>query len=226
MVESLDRQLFLFLNSLNSPFFDHVMHAISGKLIWAPLYLAILIYLGITYKRRFIIILFFIILAVALADQISVHLFKNMFQRLRPCHEPSLEGMVHLYRGECGGLYSFVSSHATNSFNVALLSLLFIKRRWYTVSIILWATIIGYSRVYLGVHYPGDVICGSVLGALVGWSIYRLYDLTDKKILLTKEYFNTTSDTPHPDSYRDPLKGLQSSSTHPPNPPEGGIIRR
>ena len=146
------------------------------------------------------------ILAVTLADQVSVHLFKNTFQRLRPCHEPALNGLVHLFNGECGGKFGFVSSHATNSFNFALLSLLFIRKRWYTISIILWALVIGYSRIYLGVHYPGDVICGSLLGALVGWSIYKLYELTDNKILMQKEFFNFQKPPPS-DSYQDHLKG-------------------
>ena len=166
------------------------MHAVSGKLIWAPLYLAILIFLGIKYRRKFLIILIFIILAVTLADQISVHLFKNTFQRLRPCHEPALEGFVHLFNGECGGMFGFVSSHATNSFNIALLSLLFIKKRWFTISILVWALVIGYSRIYLGVHYPGDVICGSLLGSLVGWGIYKLYILTDNKVLKNLSFYN------------------------------------
>lgn len=189
MLEHWDQQLFLLLNSLNSPFWDNVMYIISGKVIWAPIYLAILVYLGITYKRKFLIIILFLILAVSMADQFSVQLFKNVFHRLRPCHEPALQGLVHLVRGECGGLYGFVSSHASNSFNVAFLSLLFIRKRWYTISIVTWAVVIGYSRIYLGVHYPGDVICGSVLGALVGWSCYKLYELADMKLLIKYEYF-------------------------------------
>ena len=197
MLEQLDQQLFLFINSLNSPFFDQVMHAISGKLIWVPLYLAILIYLGITYKRKFLIILIFIILAATLADQSSV-LVKNIVQRLRPCNDPALKGLVHLVNGECGGLFGFVSSHATNSFDVAFLSLLFIKKRWYTITIIVWALVIGYSRIYLGVHYPGDVICGSLLGAFIGWSMYQLYILTDNKILKYKPYFNPNPISPQP----------------------------
>lgn len=192
MLERFDQQLFLIINSSNSPFLDQVMHAISGRLIWVPLYLAILIYLGVKFKRKFLVILIFIILAATLADQSSVFV-KNIVLRLRPCHEPSLIGIVHLVNGECGGVYGFVSSHATNSFDVALLSLLFIKKRWYTISIILWASIISYSRIYLGVHYPADVICGSLLGAFIGWSLYSLYVLTDKMILINKPYFNPTS---------------------------------
>lgn len=194
MLEQFDHQLFLFINSLNSPFWDKVMYTLSGKIIWAPLYLAILIYLGKTYKRKFLVILLFIIIAVTLADQFSVQLFKNIFHRLRPCHDPSLQSLVHLVNGECGGLYGFVSSHASNSFNVALLSLMLIKKRWYAISILLWAAIIGYSRIYLGVHYPGDVICGAMLGAFIGWGCYKLYELTDKKILVNYNYFRSQNE--------------------------------
>jgi undecaprenyl-diphosphatase len=182
MLENLDQQLFLFLNSMNSPFWDKVMYMLSGKIIWVPLYIAILVFIGIQYKKKFPFILLFIALAVFLTDQSSVHLFKNVFERLRPCREPSLQGMVHLVNGKCPGLYGFVSSHAANSFNVALISLMFIKKRWFTIIILAWAAIIGYSRIYLGVHYPGDVICGSMLGALIGWGVYRLYEFTDKKL--------------------------------------------
>lgn len=189
MFERFDQQLFLFINSANSPLFDQVMQTLSGKLIWVPLYLAILIFLGVKYKRKFLVILIFIIIAATLADQSSV-IVKNIFHRLRPCHEPSLLAIVHLVNGECGGIYGFVSSHATNSFDVALLSLSFIKKRWYSISIILWAGIISYSRVYLGVHYPGDVIFGAILGSFIGWGIYNLYVLTDDNILKYRPYFN------------------------------------
>ncbi|HEY5124915.1 MAG TPA: phosphatase PAP2 family protein, partial [Ignavibacteria bacterium] len=135
------------------------------------------------------------------ADQSSV-LVKNLVQRLRPCYDPALKGLVHLVNGECGGLFGFVSSHATNSFDVALLSLLFIKKRWYSISIIIWALVIGYSRIYLGVHFPGDVLCGSLLGAFIGWSMYQIYILTDNIILKDKPYFN-------------------SNPIRPPTPPKG-----
>ncbi len=190
MLEQLDRQLFLLINSFNSPFFDQVMYIISGKLTWVPLYIVILAAIGRKYQRKFYPVILFISLAVLLADQGSVQIFKNTVQRLRPCHEPSLEGMVHLVENRCGGLYGFVSSHASNAFNVAMISLLFIRKRWFSVSIVIWAAIVGYSRIYLGVHYPGDVICGSLFGTLTGWSVFKLYELTEKKYLQRSAYYN------------------------------------
>jgi undecaprenyl-diphosphatase len=188
-IEHIDQQFFLWLNSFNSPFFDWLMHGISGTVIWIPLYLAILIYLGKTNRRKFLVIIIFVIVAATLSDQFSV-IVKNLVHRFRPCHEPALAGLVHTYKGQCGGLYSFVSSHACNSFDVALLSLSFIKKRWYSFSILLWASVVGYSRIYLGVHYPADVICGAMLGSLIGWGVYNLYAITDNKILKHKKYFS------------------------------------
>jgi undecaprenyl-diphosphatase len=189
MPERIDQQLFLFLNSFNSPFWDQVMSVISGTATWIPLYLAILIYLGVKLRKKFLVLILIIVIAVTLSDQISV-LIKNSVHRLRPCHEPSLEGMVHLVKGYCGGLYGFVSSHASNSFMVAMLCLLLIRRRWFTWFIITWALVVGYSRIYLGVHYPGDVICGSILGMLIGWGIFLFYQYIDRMLIPGWKFFN------------------------------------
>lgn len=185
MAEQLDQQLFLFLNSASSPFWDKIMLFLSRVVVWIPLYLAILIYLGRKFRKKFLIITLFIIVSVALADQGALAV-KNSVERFRPCHEPALQGLVHMVNGICGGRYGFVSSHAANSFNIALISLMLIRKRWYSVFILLWASAIAYSRIYLGVHYPGDVICGSILGASIGWSMYKLYTLFDRKFLKDK----------------------------------------
>jgi undecaprenyl-diphosphatase len=153
------------------------------------LYLAILVAFGVKYKRKFLVLILLIIIAITLSDQGSV-LFKNSFHRLRPCHEPALEGLVHLVKGRCGGQFGFVSSHASNSFTTAIFSLLLIRKRWFTYSIIFWALVVGYSRIYLGVHYPGDVLCGSLLGVIIGWGAYKLYELADRKLLPRSEFFN------------------------------------
>jgi undecaprenyl-diphosphatase len=111
-----------------------------------------------------------------------VLLFKDTFQRLRPCHEPVLEGLVHIVKGKCGGMYGFVSSHAANCFYATVISGLFVRKKWFSISMICWAALISYSRIYLGVHYPGDVICGATFGALVGWGVFILYEITDVKV--------------------------------------------
>jgi undecaprenyl-diphosphatase len=183
MLDQIDKSLFLFLNSLNSPAWDRIMWIISGKATWVPLYIIILLLVWDRYRKKILVILPVMILAVVISDQLSVHAFKEVFMRLRPCHEPSLEGLVHIVNGKCGGKYGFVSSHASNSFAVALISLLLLKKRWFTVFILVWASVVGYSRIYLGVHYPGDVICGAILGSVAGWLLYLLYRFTDRRYL-------------------------------------------
>jgi undecaprenyl-diphosphatase len=189
MLVHFDQQLLLYLNSLNSPFWDTVMSAISGRLLWVPLYLAILTVLTIRLRRKMYIMVLMIVITVWGGDRLSV-LIKNTVKRPRPCHELLLEGKVHIVNGRCGGMYGFVSSHATNAFSVALLSLLMIRKRWFSFAMIFWALLVGYSRIYLGVHYPGDVLFGSVLGALTGWAVYNLWCYLDNRYLKRSLYFN------------------------------------
>ncbi|MFO8055253.1 MAG: phosphatase PAP2 family protein, partial [Bacteroidales bacterium] len=181
----LDRALFLFLNQWHSPFFDFLMWWISDKYIWIPFYAVLL---GLIFKfkgiRQGFIFLVLVALVVTLTDQTSVKCFKEVFERLRPCHQPDLAGMVHIVNDKCGGQFGFVSSHAANTFGMATFVTLLLKPhiRWIGWLLISWAAIVSYSRIYLGVHYPADIIGGALLGIFWSRITYSLFYFTKHKI--------------------------------------------
>ena len=179
----LDKDLFLFFNQFHSPFFDSLMWWISDKYIWIPLY-AFLLFLVFYYKRKQgIVILFFIALLVTLTDQTSVQWFKEVFERLRPCHDAELTGLVHTVNNKCGGKFGFVSSHASNTFGIAVFLTLLLKShiRWIGWPLIIWASVVSYSRIYLGVHFPADIAGGALLGTFWALTIYFLYLFTKRR---------------------------------------------
>ena len=143
------------------------MYWVSHKFFWVPFYgfLVFMLYYHYGFKNAAILTAL-ILITFALTNILSVEAFKNVFQRLRPSHEPSLEGLVHFVDGYKGGNWGFVSSHASNVFGLATLIALFLnkKLKYITFWIFLWATVVSYSRIYLGVHYPLDLICGGLLG--------------------------------------------------------------
>jgi undecaprenyl-diphosphatase len=176
-----DTDLFLFLNGLHCSWLDNIMWWISGGFTFIPLYILIVVLLSIREgKRKAIFIVLGVTLCILLADRISSGLIKPAFERLRPSREPSLAGLVHILRGYTGGRYGFVSSHAANHFAFAVFSYLIVRRRRYSIAIVALACIISYSRIYLGVHYPLDVICGAVLGIAIGVGVYKLYLLANR----------------------------------------------
>ncbi len=178
----LDKKLFLFLNSLNSPFMDVIMEGISDRFIWIPFYAILLFFLVRYYGKNSIYLILSVIVVITLCDQISVHLFKSLFQRLRPCHEQELQALVHLVNDHCGGQYGFVSSHAANSFGLAYLigNLLGTKNSKWLFGLLTWAAVVSYSRIYLGVHYPMDVFVGAGLGIFIAVMVYSWLVNLDK----------------------------------------------
>lgn len=183
-LKSLDTQLFLFINSRHCSFLDVVMYWISDKVFWVPFYALLLVLIILHFKKQSILIISSIILLILLSDQISANVIKDLVKRPRPSHELAIEGLVHLSKAGPGGHYGFVSAHASNSFALfffltLILPASFKKLKWI---LCFWAIIISYSRIYNGVHYPGDVLGGAVLGAALAWMVSRIYFMMDKKL--------------------------------------------
>lgn len=181
-LQKIDVNAFLFLNSLHNPFFDKLMWFVSGKYEWIPLYLALVFWIFYRFRKTGWIILALTLIVFALSDAGSVHLFKNVFLRLRPSRNPDLEGMVHIVNGYRGGLYGFISAHSANTFGLAVFMSLVFRKRWFVISILSWATVVSYSRIYLGVHYPGDILCGAIWGCLMAWLVFYLYKKISEKL--------------------------------------------
>lgn len=182
-LDALDRAAFLALNGLHAPALDDLMWHMSELQLWTPLYLFFLYLLQQRWGWRGLAIAVPVITLMIIAtDSGSVMLFKNTVQRLRPSHVHELQAHIHLlyapdgtlYRG---GTFGFVSSHASNHFGIAAFMMGVLGRRpvWAMAGLLLWAALIAYSRIYMGVHYPGDVLVGGAYGFLVGMLAVRFF---------------------------------------------------
>ena len=191
MLETLkqaDTNLFLFLNGLHSPFFDVLMFQVSLPLFWIPFYLLLIVLLFRKYRWQAMWILLFVAVLITATDQGAVHLFKNVFLRLRPSQEPALQGTIHLVNGYKGGIYGFISNHAANTFALAVFLAIVVNDlfRGFVPLMIFWAFLLSYSRIYLGVHYPGDILAGIIFGTVLALIFAWIF----KKFVPLKKKYN------------------------------------
>lgn len=181
---AIDTRLFLYLNGLHTDWLDRVMTTLTEMWVWLPFYVLLVYWTVRQYGKRCWLVFLAVGMVVLFTDQLSAQVFKPVFHRLRPCYNPDLQNLIHLPKGLAGGKYGFVSSHAANTFGVAafLSPALRRYRPWQAVALFAWATLASYTRIYIGYHYPGDILCGALLGVVVGWVCWRLLQITQRKI--------------------------------------------
>jgi len=182
-IATLDTEIFFLLNGLHAPWLDQVMFYATKTVTWIPLY-GLLIYLIIkNFGNRSWIPLLCVVGCIFFTDRITSGVMKPYFERFRPTHEPMVKEKVHTVNGYKGGKFGFASSHAANAFGVALFSFLLLHNNYRWMSLLfIWAIAFGYTRIYLGVHYPGDIAVGSAIGLFFGWLMYRLNNYILHKI--------------------------------------------
>jgi undecaprenyl-diphosphatase len=189
----IDADALLAVNGLHDLFQDAFWWFVTAKWSSALLVLALLWILLHQNRRHALLVLVMLALAVLVADQVSSGLIKHLVERLRPTHDPSLESMVHVINGYRGGLYGFVSSHAANFSAIAMLVSLVMRHRLVTISMFGWALLQCYSRMYLGVHYPGDIIGGLAVGMLAGWLVWLLMRWIQHRFNIPNGYYTRNS---------------------------------
>ena len=185
ILDNVDASLLLFLNGANNEFFDELFWLITGKFAWIPM---ICVLLFCTFRKDWktgVLVVVGIALTITLCDQVSSGIIKDAVCRLRPTRDPEIGSLVHVVNGYRGGQYGFVSSHAANSFGVAMFLAMMFRNRAFSWIIMLWAAVLSYSRIYLGVHYPGDIVCGGLLGVALG-AVVLLYIYKSKETLFLR----------------------------------------
>ncbi len=172
---NLDKEWLLLCNSIHTPWLDNFFWTMSAR--WLNVLIALPLLMLMIHRRvkwEAILLLMAIALTVLLCDQIASSIFKPLFHRPRPTHNPDLAVItVNDYRG---GRFGFISSHAANTFGVAVLLGQVFRNKFLACTLLLWAVVVSYSRIFLGVHYPADVLCGAAVGSVVAWLVFKIYE--------------------------------------------------
>ena len=178
-LSNIDSDLFLFLNGLHTEWMDKVMVLLTDMWAWFPIYLLLIYWTVKQYGKRCWWVFLFVALVLLCTDQLASHVCKPVFQRLRPCYNADFQDLIHLPKGMAGGKYGFVSSHAANTFGIAAFLTPALRKYcpWVAIVLYLWAFISSYSRIYIGYHYPGDILCGAILGILIGLIFWKAFQL-------------------------------------------------
>lgn len=195
-IKSIDTNIFLFLNGFYSAFFDNFMYAFSYKWTWIPFYISLLYIIIKNWKKESIYLILALIVCITLADQIASGVLKNWIARPRPSHAENLTGLVHIVNDYRGGRFGFVSSHAANSLALAVFCSFLFRQKTYTWILLIWALLTGYSRIYLGVHYPLDILGGFLVGLLAAlfclWLLKKIRpQVFDKRMITNHPQQNT-----------------------------------
>jgi membrane-associated phospholipid phosphatase len=189
-----DRWLFSRINQQwTNSFFDGLFPFLRESEIWVPFYVFLLVLITLNFGKKGWLWAFSLIMTVVVSDLVSSHMMKMLVTRLRPCHDPDMASTIHVLVTYCPGSSSFTSSHACNHFAMATFIFSTLRRtgRWWT-AVFVWAFLISYAQVYVGVHYPMDIIGGAVIGILIGYGTSRLFQ--DRFGTLTLSSINHTHD--------------------------------
>jgi undecaprenyl-diphosphatase len=182
-LKSIDNAVLLWINSRHSDTLDTVMWNASAKYTWIPLYMVFAYFIIIKYKKTSWLPIVLVVFSIIITDQSSNHLIKDMVLRYRPSHNLILQSQLHFVNNYTGGQYGFVSSHAANTTVFALFMILLFRNWLVGISLTCWVALVCYSRMYLGVHYPSDILGGMLLGLIVGNVMFRLYKMINGRLM-------------------------------------------